>query len=44
MLNKGLNIGKLKGNQELDQPDLFRSREDLLHLAYAIQEEKILEH
>jgi len=37
-------IERLLKMSELDQPDLFRSREELLHLAYAAQEEKIIEH
>jgi hypothetical protein len=37
-------IERLLKMSDLDQPDLFRSQEELLHLAYAAQEEKILDH
>jgi len=37
-------IERLLKISELDQPDLFRNRKELLHLAYAAQEEKIIEH
>ena len=37
-------IERLLKMSELDQPYLFRSQEELLHLAYAAQKEKILEH
>ncbi|MBN2899788.1 MAG: DUF488 domain-containing protein, partial [Clostridia bacterium] len=35
-------IERLLKMSGLDQPDLFRNQQDLLHLAYALQEEKIL--